>query len=153
MLGYDRKRTKMAYASISLYGDTDPAFWTEYFGVEPDIFIIRGELFERPSGRMSTYPGRIGVWSCSSELAVEDDTLDPHARYLIARLHMPRADLPELLTKREATLRLVCFWQNSRKRAPLIDQELQDIITRSGGTIDIDRYPKRGPFITTRSAK
>jgi len=130
-----------AYASISLYGDTPPSIWTEYFGVEPDTVVIRGQLFKTPSGRMSKNPGSIGLWGCGSKFTVTSNKLNPHVRYLITRLALPRADLPALLEQRKSSMRLFCYWLCEHEAdAPSIDRDLQDIVTQSGGIVAIDQY-------------
>jgi hypothetical protein len=121
-----------AYATLLVDGDENPAFWTEYFAVEPDIFVIKGQLFRLPSGRMSSGPGRVGVWGRSSKSAVKSDTLDAHIQYLIRLLGLPRSGLPELLSKRETL--------SDKNEDPIIASELEEIVKHSGGTIDIDKY-------------
>jgi hypothetical protein len=129
-----------AYATLLVDGDENPAFWTEYFAVEPDIFVIKGQLFRLPSGRMSSGPGRVGVWGRSSKSAVKSDTLDAHIQYLIRLLGLPRSGLPELLSKRETSMRLSCYWLSDKNEDPIIASELEEIVKHSGGTIDIDKY-------------
>jgi hypothetical protein len=130
-----------AHATFLVDGDADPAFWTTYFGVEPDIFVVKGKPFRTPSGRMSSALGRAGVWGCRSQPAVQSDTLDPHFEYLFDLLRLPRADLPELLRDRKATMRLLCFWRSDETEPPVIDRRLEEIVKASGGMIDIDQYP------------
>jgi hypothetical protein len=131
-----------AHATFLVDGDENPAFWTVYFGLEPDIFVVKGKPFRTPSGRMSSNLGRAGVWGYRSKQAVQSDTLDPHIEYLVALLRLPRADLPELLREREATTRLLCFWLSDETELPVIDRRLEEIVTASGGTIQIDHYPE-----------
>jgi hypothetical protein len=59
---------QLAHATLHVMGDSlVPAFWTDYFGVEPDIAITKGEYFVTPSDRTSGMPGRSGVWGVRSE--------------------------------------------------------------------------------------
>ena len=136
---------RLAYASATVYGDhLDPTVWTTYFGIEPDISVVKGERFKTPSGRMSTYPGRTGVWGCTSKAAITEDNLDAHLKYLILRLRLPRPDLPALLVNCGATMRFFCYWSNyTGDRVPVIDPALRDAIESSGATIEIDEYPPR----------
>jgi hypothetical protein len=48
---------------------------------------------------MSSARGGANLWGCKSKSAINSNMLDPHIRYLIALLALPRADLSELLTK------------------------------------------------------
>jgi hypothetical protein len=132
-----------AYATLLLDGDEDPAFWTEYFAVEPDILVVKGQPFRLPSGRMSSGPGRVGVWGRWSKSAVKSDTLDPHIQYLIGLLGLPRSGLPELLSKRETSMRVSCYWLSDANEDPVVESELEEIVKHSGGTIEIDKYLKQ----------
>jgi hypothetical protein len=135
----------LAFASASVYGDhLDRNEWTRYFGIEPDVSLVKGELFKTPSGRMSKFPARTGLWSCTSKSAIADDNLDPHLKYLILLLGLPRADLPAQLVNHSAKMRFFCYWSNySGDRVPVIDPALRDVIESSGATIEIDEYPQR----------
>src|SRR5579871_4746051 len=85
---------QLAHVSFSIAGDDlDPEVWTRYFGVPPDTAIVKGKQFMTPSGRLSSVPGRTGVWGLRSKAAVHSDSLEPHLRYLIDRLNLPRDDL------------------------------------------------------------
>jgi hypothetical protein len=77
-----------------------PAFWTDYFGIEPDTAITKGEHFTTPSGRPSRAPGRVGLWGVGSKFFVRSDHLEPHLRYLIERLNLSRPGLRELMERK-----------------------------------------------------
>jgi hypothetical protein len=141
---------RLAYATFSIIGDEiAPDFWTQYFGVVPTIEVVKGNLFKTPSGSMSSTPGRTGVWAYSSKNIVHDDILDPHIRFLVNCLKLPRTDLPNLLVEKKAKSRLSCFWSNYRgDRVPTIDDALRQIVELSGGVIEIDEYPQRHKLIT-----
>jgi hypothetical protein len=134
----------LAFATCSITGDeVAPDFWTKYFSVEPEICVQKGKPFRTPSGRMSTQPGRTGVWGSSTKHALHEDDLSSHLRYLISRLGLPRTDLPKLLQEAGVRMRFLCFWSNySGDRTPIIEPDLRDIIESSGATIEIDEYPQ-----------
>jgi hypothetical protein len=144
-----KRAEHLAYATVTISGeDLDPDAWTAYFGVEPEISVVKGRPFRTPSGRMSTYPGRTGVWGCSSKSTVTADSLDPHIKYLVGLLGLPRSDLPCLLAHSHAKMRLFCFWSNyAGDRVPVIDTALKSVIESSGATIEIDEYPPREPSV------
>jgi hypothetical protein len=132
-----------AYASFLIAGDEVlPGFWTEYFQVSPDIMIIKGRPFILPSGKTSKAMGKQGLWGVSSEFAVQSDfLLDPHFRYLINRLGLPRDDLRQTLQEAGAKMRFSCFWFNpSGKRIPDVARDIREMTEAIGGTIDIDEY-------------
>lgn len=133
----------LAFVTCTISGDkVIPDFWTGYFVVEPDIAVEKDRPFKTPSGRVSPRPGRTGVWGISTKLAVREDELIPHLKYLISHLRLPRPDLPRLLQASEAQMRFLCYWANySGDRQPAIDPELRILIESSGGIIEIDEYP------------
>lgn len=133
---------QLAYASLTIYQDAEPPeFWTRYFAVVPDAAGIKGERFITPSRRMSAGARRIGLWSVSSEKAVQSDVLTPHLRYLVERLALPRADLPELLRRTNARMRFFCYWVNeSGDRVPDVPDDIRAMTEAMGGTIEIDEY-------------
>ncbi|BCQ24547.1 DUF4279 domain-containing protein [Caballeronia sp. NK8] len=133
---------RLAYASFSIHSDTlDPAFWTAYFGGAPDWSMIKGQHFVTPSGRLSSVPARVGGWGVGSEHAVQSDALEPHLRYLIIRLGLPRVGFRELLNQQEARMRFFCYWDNySGDRVPEVPDDIRIMIESMGGTIEIDEY-------------
>jgi hypothetical protein len=93
-----KSKHQLAHASFTIYQDVEPPeFWTNYFAVVPDTAGIKGERFVTPSGRMSAGARRVGLWSISSQKTIQSDALTPPLRYLVERLSLPRADLPEWL--------------------------------------------------------
>jgi hypothetical protein len=133
---------QLAYASFTIYQDAElPEFWTDYFAVVPDAAGVKGERFITPSGRLSAGARRIGIWSVSSREAVRSDVLTPHLRYLVERLALPRADLPELLRRTNARMRFFCYWLNeSGDRRPDVPADIRTMMEAMGGTIEIDEY-------------
>lgn len=133
---------QLAHASFSIYQDTEPPeFWTAYFNVQPDTAIVKGKPFVTPSGRLSSGSGRIGVWGIGSKLHVRSDLLEPHLRYLVERLGLPRVDLPELLTRSNARMRFFCYWDNETgDRVPDVPADLRQMVEALGATVEIDEY-------------
>ena len=133
---------QLAHASFSISADTlHPGFWTRYFGIEPDTSIIKGETFINSAGRPSRFPGRVCLWGLESRNAVKSDTLEPHLRYLIARLNLPRAGLRQLLERKNAEMRFFCYWDNyAGNRVPDVPEDIRAMMHSMGGTIDIDEY-------------
>lgn len=134
---------RLAYASCSIYGDRlDHCAWSNYFQTNPDFSAVKGMPFITPSGRLSTGVGRTGVWGCSTEKIIRADELDPHLQNLVTRLRLPRLDLPEMLRRNEAWMRVFCYWLNDTgARIPTIDPQLREVIESSGGFIEVDEYP------------
>jgi hypothetical protein len=132
----------LAYASFSIAGDQmNPELWTRFFGLKPDIFVLKGEPFITPAGRTSRYPGRTNVWGVSSKLAVQSDSLEPHLRYLIELLALPRADLREQMDKQQAHMRFFCYWANyTGDRIPDVPDDIRTMMKSMGGTIELDEY-------------
>jgi len=133
---------QLAHATFYISGNTlEPAFWSAYFGVEPDMAIIKGQPFVTPSGRPSSTPGRIGIWRVGSKTAVRSDSLEPHLRYLIEHLSLPRADLRQLLRDKGANMRFFCYWDNEfGDRIPDVPADIRAMVESMGGTIEIDEY-------------
>jgi hypothetical protein len=133
---------QLAYASFSVAGDSlDPDFWTAYFGIAADFSVVKGQRFMTPSGRLSSAPGRTGVWGVRSKAVVRRDLLEPHLRYLIRHLNLPRADLYQLLAEKGARMRFFCYWNNgSGDRLPDVPDDIRAMMEAMGGTIEIDEY-------------
>jgi hypothetical protein len=138
----DSKPNRLAHASLSIGGDElIPEFWTRYFGVKPDTAVIKGVSFMTPSGRKSYKPGRTGVWGVSSKFAVQSDRLEPHLRYLIEYLRLPRPDLRDLVNKQGGGMRFFCYWANyTGDRVPDVPDDIRAMMESMGGVIDIDEY-------------
>jgi hypothetical protein len=118
-----------------------PEFWTNYFGVEPDMQSVKGQFRVTPSGRISKFPARIGVWNITSEAVVRSDDLTPHLRYLVDRLGLPRPDLRELIARTGARMRFFCYWVNeSGQRVPDVPDDIRAMMEAMGGTVEIDEY-------------
>ena len=133
---------QLAHASFSITGDAlDPAFWTSYFGILPDSEIVKGQSFVTSAGKQSRQPGRVGLWGLRSKGTIQSDTLEPHLRYLIARLQLPRDGLRELLVQQNAGMRFFCYWDNSSgDRVPDVPDDIRAMMEALGGTIEIDEY-------------
>lgn len=133
---------QLAHASFSISGDqVIPEFWTEYFGITPDIARKKGELFTTPAGKTSRIPARTNVWGVRSKSAIESDVLEPHLRYLIKRLGLPRAGLREHVERADAQMRFFCYWSNENgDRVPNVPEDIKTMMEVLGGTIEIDEY-------------
>lgn len=133
---------QLTHASFTLYQDAEPPeFWTKYFGVSPSRAGAKGQPRLMPSGRLSSFPWRQGVWSLCSNEAVASDELTPHLRYLVERLALPRADLPELLRRTNARMRFFCYWDNETgDRVPDVPDNIRAMMEAMGGTVEIDEY-------------
>ncbi|MGF6967618.1 hypothetical protein OKW43_004646 [Paraburkholderia sp. WC7.3g] len=133
---------QLAYASFTIYQEVEPPeFWTNYFGVTPDMQRVKGQFPATPSGQKSKFAARISLWSVDSKDDVDSDVLTPHLRYLIERLALPRSDLPELLRRTGAQMRFFCYWDNeSGDRVPDIPEDIRTMMEALGGTIEIDEY-------------
>ncbi|ANB75402.1 hypothetical protein AYM40_23805 [Paraburkholderia phytofirmans OLGA172] len=134
--------TPLAYASFSIYQDAEPPdFWTAYFNVLPDRSGVKGELKVLPSGRVSESRWRFGYWSVSSEAAVRSNRLEPHLRYLVERLGLPRDDLRATIARTDARMRFFCYWHNETgDRVPDVPDDIRVMMESLGGTIEIDEY-------------
>jgi len=133
---------QLSYASFTISGDNVvPEFWTGYFGVQPDMAVTKGQLFTTSAGRSSRIPGRTGVWGLRSKSIISSDDLEPHLRYLIERLALPRANLRQLVERADARMRFFCYWDNeSGDRTPDIPEDIKTMMDSLGGTIEIDEY-------------
>lgn len=133
---------QLAYASFTISGDDiTPEFWTSYFGVAPDTAVTKGVPFTTPAGKVSRVPGRTGVWGVRSKAAVNSDRLEPHLRYLVMRLGLPRADLRDLVELKGARMRFFCYWDNeSGDRVPDVPDDIREMMESLGGTVEIDEY-------------
>ncbi|SAK97646.1 hypothetical protein AWB75_07137 [Caballeronia catudaia] len=134
--------SSLAYASFTIYQDVErPEFWTTYFGVTPDRAGVKGEPRIMPSGRTAATPWRLGQWSVTSESAVQSDRLEPHLRYLLNLLDLPRADLPALAERTHAKMRFFCYWDNYEgNRVPDIPEDIRKVADAMGVEIEIDEY-------------
>lgn len=132
----------MAHASFSITGDElDHQFWTAYFDVVPDTSIVKGKPFITSAGRLSSVPGRTGVWGIRSRQHVQSDALEPHLRYLINRLALPRADLRERLERAGVEMRFFCYWDNETgDRVPDVPDDIRTMMESLGGSVEIDEY-------------
>lgn len=84
---------------------------------------------------------RVGVWGVRSKGKIESALLEPHLRFLIARLQLPRADLRTLIEQQKATVRFFCYWRNEHgDRVPEVPDDIRAIMDALGGTIEIDEY-------------
>ncbi|CAG9263933.1 conserved hypothetical protein [Burkholderia diffusa] len=133
---------QLAHASFTIYQDVEPPeFWTAYFGVAPTRAGAKGQPRVMPSGRVSDFPWRQGIWSLSSKDLVVSDELTPHLRYLVERLALPRADLCQLLADKRAHMRFFCYWDNEAgDRVPDVPDDIRSMMESMGGTIEIDEY-------------
>ncbi|MDQ0391185.1 DUF4279 domain-containing protein [Labrys monachus] len=136
------KDYRLAHASACVQGDNlDPDFWTAYFDCKPDKAIRKGLPFATPSGRIRL--GATGLWSIQSRSHVRADELTPHISHLLHRLRLPRPALADLLKSRGERFRIFCYWDNDAgDRLPVVSEQCKRDIELSGGTIDIDEYPK-----------
>lgn len=136
------KTHQLAHASFSISGDqVIPEFWTEYFGIKPDTAIVKNEPFTTSAGKISRIPARTSVWGVRSKPAIKSDLLEPHLRYLIERLGLPRADLREHVERTDARMRFFCYWHNeSGDRIPDVPEDIKVMMESLGGIVEIDEY-------------
>ncbi|WP_407945318.1 hypothetical protein [Paraburkholderia antibiotica] len=81
------------------------------------------------------------MWSINSENAVRSDHLEPHLRYLVQLLALPRPDLKARLESASAKVRFFCYWVNeSGDRVPDVPADIVALIESIGGTVEIDEY-------------
>ncbi|NML30735.1 DUF4279 domain-containing protein [Paraburkholderia sp. G-4-1-8] len=86
-------------------------------------------------------PSRIGLWRIGSEAAVRSNSLEPHLRYLVEHLGLPRADLRQILVDNDARMRFFCYWDNeSGDRVPDVPNAIRIMMEAMGGTVEIDEY-------------
>ncbi|WP_230561906.1 hypothetical protein [Paraburkholderia sp. MMS20-SJTN17] len=57
--------------------------------------VTKGEPLRDRTGQGRSPARRTGVWGLDSEKTVRSERLEPHLRYLIQRLALPRGDLKE----------------------------------------------------------
>jgi len=118
-----------------------PETWTQYFGIPPSRVISKGERYFLPSGRLSDRPGKLNLWALESKSSIQSDNLEPHLRYLIRCLSLPRADLRERAEYFGARMRLLCYWDNEAgDRVPDVPQDICRLCESQGINIDIDEY-------------
>ncbi|WP_233802788.1 DUF4279 domain-containing protein [Paraburkholderia sp. HP33-1] len=133
---------QLAFASFTISGDkVQPAFWTKYFGVSPDIAITKGDPVRDPTGQNRALTRRTGVWGIDSTQHIQSDFLEPHLRHLVERLALPRADLRELVEQAGAGMRFFCYWDNEKgDRVPDVPDDIRAMMEAMGGTVEIDEY-------------
>jgi len=133
---------QLAHASFTISGDRVlPEFWTEYFGVVPDTAISKGDPVADPTGQGRILTRRTGVWGVRSKSAIRSDLLEPHLRYLIERLALPRLDLRELVARVDAKMRFFCYWHNATgDRIPDVPDDIRAMMESMDGVIEIDEY-------------
>ncbi|WP_322044470.1 DUF4279 domain-containing protein [Paraburkholderia sp. J67] len=133
---------KLAAASFTITGDrVVPEWWTQYFGVQPDVSVTKGEPLEDRTGQGRSLVRRTGVWGIDSETAVHSDRLEPHLRYLIQRLALPRQDLKAHIESAGGKVRFFCYWVNEAgNRVPDVPDDIRTMMAVMGGTIEIDEY-------------
>lgn len=133
---------QLAHASFSISGDElVPDFWTTYFGVVPNIANKKGDPIVDPTGQKRELTRRTGVWSVSSKAFVRSDSLEPHLRYLVQSLNLPRADLRQLSIDKNVKMRFFCYWDNeSGDRVPDVPEDIRRLCELLGGKIEIDEY-------------
>ncbi|CAL8477991.1 MULTISPECIES: DUF4279 domain-containing protein [Caballeronia] len=132
----------LASASFTITGDrVTPDWWTQYFGVQPDVAVTKGEPLKDWTGQGRTFARRTGVWGIDSEKAVRSDQLAPHLRYLVRVLELPRSDLKAHIESVGAKMRFFCYWVNEAgDRVPDVPDDIRTIMESLGGTIEIDEY-------------
>ncbi|MFC4709023.1 MULTISPECIES: DUF4279 domain-containing protein [Paraburkholderia] len=132
----------LAYATFIISSeDTHPDTWTGFFGIFPSRTITRGQPYQLPSGRLSSRPGKLNLWALESKAAVHSDRLEPHLRYLLERLKLPREGLRERIEKAGAQMRFFCYWDNEMgNRVPYVSDATRQLIESLGGVVEIDEY-------------
>ncbi|GAB7525582.1 DUF4279 domain-containing protein [Paraburkholderia sp. 2C] len=133
---------RRAHASFTISGDQVlPNSWTDYFGVAPDLAISKGDPIPDPTGQGRNLTRRTGVWSVSSKDKIVGDELEPHLRYLIERLELPRDDFRKRVDRENASVRLFCYWYNDTgNRVPHIPDDIRNLCEIEGIEIDIDEH-------------
>lgn len=133
---------QLAFASFTISGTTvQPAFWTKYFGLSPDIAITKGDPISDPTGQNRAMTRRTGVWGIESKRHVDSDSLEPHLRHLVERLALPRPDLRQHVEEAGARMRFFCYWDNeSGHRVPDVPNDIRAMMEAMGGTIEVDEY-------------
>ncbi|MBN3806269.1 DUF4279 domain-containing protein [Paraburkholderia sp. Ac-20336] len=135
-------KERLASASFTITGDyVVPEWWTQYFGVTPDKAAMKGEPLRDPTGQNRDLKRRTGIWSIKSEKAVDSDKLEPHLRYLVQRLGLPRHDMKVHIENIRAKVRFFCYWVNeSGDRVPDVPDDIRTMMEAMGGTVEIDEY-------------
>lgn len=135
-------KEKLAAASFTVTGDqVMPDEWTRYFGVQPDIATTKGDPIRDVTGLGRTLTRRTGVWGVDSDKAVSSDRLEPHLRYLIQLLALPRSDLKARIESVGARMRFFCYWVNeSGDRVPAVPTDIAAMLEAMGCTVEIDEY-------------
>jgi hypothetical protein len=133
---------QLAHASFTVSGDlVSPDFWTRYFNVAPDVAITKGDPIVDPTGQGRLLARQTGVWGVRSKSAVRSDLLEPHLRYLVEHLALPRSDLRELVERAGAEMRFFCYWDNETgDRVPDVPDDIRAMMESLGGVIEIDEY-------------
>ncbi|HEX3636468.1 MAG TPA: DUF4279 domain-containing protein [Paraburkholderia sp.] len=136
------KSHQLAHASFTISGhQVVPEFWTDYFGVVPDIAIKEGDAINDPTGQGRILTRRTGVWGMRSQTAVRSDSLTPHLRYLLDQLRLPRDDLRRLIKAIDGQMRFFCYWDNrTGDRVPDVPEDIRAMMEFLGGVIEIDEY-------------
>ncbi|MDN7519900.1 DUF4279 domain-containing protein [Burkholderia sp. AU45251] len=115
--------------------------WTAFFGIFPSRTVTKGKPYLLPCGRLSSRPGRLNLRALESRAAVQSDRLEPHLRYLIERLSLPREGLLERIERAGARMRFFCYWDNENgDRVPHVSDATRKIIESVGAVIEIDEY-------------
>jgi hypothetical protein len=132
----------LAHATFIISSDDIlPEVWTDYFGVSPSQTIMKGRPYLLPSGRLSERLGRFNLWGLKSKPAVHSDQLEPHLRYLVKCLALPRADLREMVERSNAQMRFFCYWDNENgDRVPNVPEDIKVMMESLGGTVEVDEY-------------
>jgi hypothetical protein len=133
---------RLASASFTIGGDyVVPEWWTRYFGVLPDVSGTKGEPLCDRTGQGRNLTRYTGVWGIGSEKAVHSDSLEPHLRYLVQRLELPRPELKTHIERVGAKMRFFCYWVNeSGDRVPVVPDDIRAMMEEMGGTVEIDEY-------------
>ncbi|WP_175047713.1 DUF4279 domain-containing protein [Burkholderia lata] len=137
------QKSRRAYVSFGIYQDIEsPEFWTRYFGVQPTVAGAKGD--PRPPGKDGVArvpPRRIGIWGIETKDIIDSDDLEPHLRYLVETLGLPRADFANEIMRTGAMVRFFCFWVNEDgNRPPKIPGDIVEMCNSQGIEIDIDEY-------------
>ena len=136
-------RNTLAQATFIISSDgTPPEFWSAYFGVSPTRTITKGQPYVLPSGRLSNLPGTLDLWALESDsTTIHSDQLEPHLRYLVGRLALPRPDLRGVIERTGAKMRFLCYWDNeSGDRTPDVPEDIRVMMESLGGSVEIDEY-------------
>lgn len=126
------------YVNASISGDNvDPEFWSEYFGVNPDIHIRKGDTYfvrERILHR------RTGVWSVSTKGKVDADNALQHAYYAMSLLDLPRHNIKNLLQENEITMSFFYYVNSQNKNDLAIPDGVKIMLDSCGIEMEFDVY-------------